>query len=112
MHKGICTAKKVKKHFVYVKYSSKCNSLPFQGKYQLTYLDRIALAGKKAVLTSGIFFCKSMIKESIDVFKEVVNGSVDNLELSDSEDENEAASEVSDDEFDNNEVSDDNDAEI
>ena len=44
-----------------------------EGKYQLTHLDRIALAGKKSVLTSGIFFCKRMIKESIDVFKDVVN---------------------------------------
>ena len=77
----------------------------------MTHLDRIALAGKKSVLTSGIFFCKRTIKESIDVFKDVVNGSVD-LELSDSEDENEVPIEVSDDEFDNNEVSDDNDAEM
>jgi hypothetical protein len=85
---------------------NKCNSLPFQGKYQLTYLDRTASAGKKAVLTSGISFCKHMIKDSIDVFKKVVNSSFDDLDPSDSEDENNAV-EFSDDEFDNDEVSDD-----
>ena len=49
--------------------------------------SRLAMAGEAALLKSGMFFCKRMIREAITVFKGVIEGTFDVDEFIDSEDE-------------------------
>jgi hypothetical protein len=45
------------------------------------------LEGEKAAVKSGIFFCKSMIKEGVALFKSVLDGSFADLDIDDNEDD-------------------------
>ena len=62
------------------------------------------MEGENAVIKSGIFFCKTMIKKGATLFKSVLDGSFANLDIDDSEDED-GDEEIEDD-------SDDSDVEI
>ena len=44
---------------------------------------------EKAVIRSGLHFCKTMIKEGATLFKSVLNGSFAELNIDDSDDEDE-----------------------
>lgn len=69
-----------------------------EGKYRARQFSRMAMAGETALLKSGIFFCKRMIKEAVNLFKRVVEGKIDELELFDSENEDEDEDEDEDEE--------------
>ena len=45
------------------------------------------MAGEAALIKSGMFFCKKMIREAIAVFKRTIDGTLDVDEYIDSEDE-------------------------
>ena len=47
------------------------------------------MAGERALLKSGIFFAKLMIKTGATLFKRVIDGTMDELDFSDNEDDNE-----------------------
>lgn len=45
------------------------------------------MAGEAALIKSGMFFCKKMIREAIAVFKRTIDGTFDVDEYMESEDE-------------------------
>ena len=45
------------------------------------------MAGERALLKSGIFFAKMMIKTGATLFKRVIDGTMDELDFSDNEED-------------------------
>ena len=45
------------------------------------------MAGERALLKSGIFFAKLMIKTGATLFKRVIDGTMDELDFSDNEED-------------------------